>query len=554
MPVIHSARVLFVIGAVSMGAGLRGLCASPAPQLSLGISSAGPGTTILLPLSLSASGSAIAALQFDLEYDGSAISIFPTAGDVTRNSWKVLRSRNLDGNTGKTRFLIFGLNRDPLPDGVLINVFVTTRGNAAAKTHALRLTGLSCSDPDGNPLPLTGADGAITVQNAPGDATVLRPDAVLNAASLLSGPIAPGEIVTLIGSGIGPTTLPLCPCSIWPSSSAPAIVSDPDAKAVEVGVRFRADLDGYVTGLRFHKGPSNTGTHVGHLWTEAGTLLATVTFTSETPSGWQQADFDRPVQIRANDVYIASYYAPAGHYSADSGYFTSGVQSGVLHALADGPGQPNGVYSYGPGAFPNQSYRSTNYWVDLIFSATAPGSPSGGAAGSDFTGVLFNKVPGLVLYAAETQINAVVPYGLDSSDVSVEVWSGGQRRAEASVPSDAAAPGLFTTDASGAGQGAILNEDLTVNSPSNPAPTGTVVALFGTGSLGDTGQILPPVSVQVGGVDAEVLYAGLAPGLVPGAFQIHCRVPNGVTAGPAVSISLKTGRFSSQPGVTVSIR
>ena len=75
----------------------------------------------------------------------------------------------------------------------------------------------------------------------------------------------------------------------------PATPSDPDTSAVEVGVKFRSDVDGHVTGIRFYKGTGNTGTHVGHLWTPTGTLLATATFTGESATGWQQVTFATPV-------------------------------------------------------------------------------------------------------------------------------------------------------------------------------------------------------------------------------------------------------------------
>ena len=57
-----------------------------------------------------------------------------------------------------------------------------------------------------------------------------------------------------------------CPCTIWPSTAVPANPADSDTAAVEVGVKFRSDTDGFVTGVRFYKGTGNTGTHVGHLW------------------------------------------------------------------------------------------------------------------------------------------------------------------------------------------------------------------------------------------------------------------------------------------------
>src|SRR5207253_1622783 len=82
--------------------------------------------------------------------------------------------------------------------------------------------------------------------------------------------------------------------SIWNSGVVPLIV-DPDAGAVEVGVRFRSDTAGFITGLRFYKFASNTGTHIGNVWTNSGTLLATATFTGESTSGWQVVTFASPV-------------------------------------------------------------------------------------------------------------------------------------------------------------------------------------------------------------------------------------------------------------------
>jgi hypothetical protein len=154
---------------------------------------------------------------------------------------------------------------------------------------------------------------------------------------------------------------------LWPSTTAPTTASDADTNAVEVGVQFTSDVAGTVTGLSFYKGSGNTGTHVGHLWDANGNLLATVTFTNETASGWQTASFSNPVAISANTTYVISYYAPNGQYAADGGYFNSGFDSGHLHVAAGG-----GVYAYGSsGTFPTLNYQNTNYWVEPIVSVLA---------------------------------------------------------------------------------------------------------------------------------------------------------------------------------------
>lgn len=162
-----------------------------------------------------------------------------------------------------------------------------------------------------------------------------------------------------------------CPCTLWSSTTAPALPADFDTAAVELGLQFKADSNGWITGVRFHKPSTNTGTHVGSLWSSSGKLLAQATFVSETASGWQQVDFATPVAITADTVYVASYHTNVGHYSADNAYFaTSGVDRGPLHALQDGVSGGNGVYAYNANpTFPGYSYLATNYWVDVVFTS-----------------------------------------------------------------------------------------------------------------------------------------------------------------------------------------
>jgi hypothetical protein len=157
--------------------------------------------------------------------------------------------------------------------------------------------------------------------------------------------------------------------TIWPTTAVPGSVDDGPDSAVELGVKFRSDVAGSITGIRFYKATANTGTHSGHLWSSTGTPLASATFTGESASGWQQVNFATPVAIAANTVYVASYYAAVGHYSADVNYFASkGADNSPLHALTNGVSGGNGVYAYGAsGTFPNQTWNTANYWVDLVF-------------------------------------------------------------------------------------------------------------------------------------------------------------------------------------------
>jgi len=74
------------------------------------------------------------------------------------------------------------------------------------------------------------------------------------------------------------------------------------------------------------------------------------------------------VAVTAGTVYVASYFAPAGGYAADGGGLSTGVDSGLLHALADGVSGGNGVFAYSASStFPTNSYQASNYWVDVVF-------------------------------------------------------------------------------------------------------------------------------------------------------------------------------------------
>jgi hypothetical protein len=236
-------------------------------------------------------------------------------------------------------------------------------------------------------------------------------------------PFIAAAFVAIAGSIVVFSTHNAQAVSIWSSSVTPSVTSENDSASVEVGMKFRSSVATTVTGVKFYKGSGNTGTHTGSLWTSSGTQLASVTFTGETATGWQTANFATPVAISANTTYVVSYHAPNGHYAVDEGFFANqSVTSGTLTALQNGTDGGNGVYKYGSAvSFPNATYNSSNYWVDVTtgtadttpptVSLTAPtggstvsGSVTVSATASDDVAVstVQFKVDGVNIGAADT--------------------------------------------------------------------------------------------------------------------------------------------------------
>ena len=217
-----------------------------------------------------------------------------------------------------------------------------------------------------NPATITTATVELrTASNALVTATVSYNDLTRTATLDPTGPLEnlTTYTATVKGGAAGVTDLagnPLAadvsgrsrPARRWrvPARSGPPLRrprSPPTAfaDAIELGVKWRAEVDGFVTGLRFYKGPGNTGPHIGNLWTSTGTLLGSVTFTGETASGWQQVTLPTPVAVLANTTYVASYHTTTGHFSVTENHFTAaGVDTPPLHALANGVAGGNGVF------------------------------------------------------------------------------------------------------------------------------------------------------------------------------------------------------------------
>jgi hypothetical protein len=285
-----------------------------------------------------------------------------------------------------------------------------------------------------------------------------------------------------------------CPCSML-GARTPTIPDAGDNGSITLGVKFRSDVAGTISGIRYYKATANTGTHVGSLWTASGQLLGEATFKSETTSGWQQVEFASPVSIQANTVYVAAYFAPNGHYSDTAWQMSeppatgpSILHQGDLEMLPDTEGG-NGLYEYGStGTFPTHAYHADNYWVDVLFTPKTkplvPGAPTAVTA----TGELGQAT---VTWTAPTSGGAVesykvTPYIGSTAQTSVTVPAGTTEKVVTGLTGGT----TYTFVVSAINEGGS-----TASSPSNPVtPTAATVPGTPTGVSAKAGAISATVN------------------------------------------------------------
>ncbi len=262
------------------------------------------------------------------------------------------------------------------------------------------------------------AEGSVTIKSRAFDDT-----------GNLENPTGSANVITAT------VTAPECPCSVFPPSEAPATPSVNDGSgANELGMRFRADVDGFITALRYYKPAGATGTHTGNLWTNTGTNLARQEFTNESASGWQEVALPTPVPITAGTTYVVSYFSASGDYLGVNYYFTHQVGNGLVHGLADGADGANGLYQYNATTtFPTQSYRSSNYYADVVFTTST---------GPDVTPpTVSSHVPatGATGVTASSAVTVTFSEALDPGTVSSATF-------ELRDPLDASVPASVTYD------------------------------------------------------------------------------------------------------------
>jgi uncharacterized protein (TIGR03437 family) len=230
---------------------------------------------------------------------------------------------------------------------------------------------------------------------------------------------------------------------------------------------------------------------------------------------------------------------------------TAVVASGSAIAGEIAPGELISIFGSGIGGAPTTLQLGPSHQVASTLSNTQ---------------VMINGIAAPLVYVSPDQINAIVPYEVaGSAEATIQVLFGGTPSPSWSVPVSAASPSVFTVSGSGVGQASVVNADGSANSASNPAARGTFVQIYATGggqttpgsstgavAAGAANLLETPV-VQIGGVNAQVIYAGAAPGEVDGVVQLNVLIPASLTPNGALPVVISIDGVSSQTGATIAV-
>jgi hypothetical protein len=240
---------------------------------------------------------------------------------------------------------------------------------AAIPTYSISGTISPAANGSGATVTLSGAGSATTTADASGNYTFTgRANGSYTVTPSKSGfTFTPANAAVTVSnasvSGVN-FTAAVNPSQTLFTTQTPAITNASDGSTVnyELGMAFTSTVAGQITAVRFWKASSETGTHTGRIWSSAGVLLGSVTFTGETASGWQQQALTTPIAIAANTTYVVSVNTGNTFYVATNSGLASQIANGNLRSVVGG----NGLYG-STGAFPTNSWLDSNYFRDVVF-------------------------------------------------------------------------------------------------------------------------------------------------------------------------------------------
>ncbi len=312
----------------------------------------------------------------------------------------------------------------------------------------------------------------------------------------------------------------------------------------------------------FVTGNANASDNPATLYALDATNLSNPLWSSDTNSARDQPGvFTKftPPMVANGRVYLATLsnaVAVYGVLGSSQGGSSAAISAAVNSAsFVGGPVAPGELI--------------TIFGANLGPPSAAQGSVASGVVSDTVqsTQVLIGGTAAPLLYVSPTQINTIVPFRVSGTSTQIQVVYQGQTVASTSAPVEAASPAVFSMNGNGGGQGAILNQNGSVNASSNPAAPGSVVAIYATGAglttpaSTDGAVTTAPypkpnlaVSVTIDGLPAQVLYAGAAPGLVAGVLQIDAVVPADAYAADYDQVVVTIGDYTSPSAIMMTVK
>ncbi len=433
--------------------------------------------------------------------------------------------------------------------------FAQTLGGAAPPSQTVQVTSgtqhtfnASVNQPWLSVSPMTGTSPVTLTVTA-------------NGASLAAGTY--NGIITLNGAGSPVTitaslTVAVATGAVFsPTSLTFSVASGTQTSSTEnLMVTSQAGQFSFTAAAAVSNGGSGTGNWLS-VSPASSTTPSTLTVTAN-PAGLASGEYAGIITVTPTDGSIPTQNLSVTLNIASSGTTSNAFVRSVVSAASfqPGPVSPGELVTlFGLGLGPTTGVGAT------VLASGAIDTMAGG------TQVLFDGVAAPILYAQAGQVNAIVPYNVyGRTTTNMQVSISGAFSAPIGLAVQNTAPGVFTVNGSGTGQASVINQDGTLNGPNFPAPSGSVIEIYGTGEgqtnpPGQDGRIistdlrhpLAASSATIGNVPAMIQYIGSAPTLVSGVFQMNVVVPAGLTPG-LQPLQLMIGGVTTQAGITVAVK
>lgn len=507
------------------------------------------------------------------------LSVAPNSGNTPNNLLVTINPANLAVGTYTGSIIVTPTNpSNSPPESVPVTLVVVSSNVSASPTSLAFAQSLGAAQPASQSVQISGIPagttiGAVVTEFTASNVNWLSASAVNNSAVSVTvngsqlGPGTYSGVVTVIvpGAGNSPLNIPVT----FTISTAPTLAVSPSSVIFSYqsgSLNFPAAQSVQVTST----GGSVPFTAVYNPGSASATNLIGVTPASgNTPSAISlSVNLAALAQLApgtyAGTVVVSSASIPNGSQTINVTVTVNGAPPPVVISLDNAASLTPGSVSAGEIVtfFGNGMGPVTGVSFILV-NGKLPTTLAG-------VTVSFNGVAAPLLYVSSSQINAIVPYemaGQVAANIVVTYTNSSSTVFQAKITDTA--PAIFSLSQGGNGQGAILNQNFSVNGSSNPAQKGSVVQIFGTGE----GQLVPgvptgsltpgsppfpmpvaKVSVTIGGVPAQIQYAGEAPGLVSGLIQVNAFVPSNIGSGPQTVVLTIGNNTNNQQIITVFVQ